>query len=109
MHYLDTKEVSFRAVYRIIELAGGWDGRVMVTEKYFSKRSFAILTAEHLLTLAPPDVLDGMMIAIAMYTVNMFHPGWLIREAWFPDALYNTVKGETVSMEQLNPAVQEST
>ncbi|KAF9473437.1 RTA1 like protein [Pholiota conissans] len=45
-----------RAVYRVIELAGGWDERIMTTEIYFT-------------------VLDGMMIILTIYTTNFIHPG----------------------------------
>ncbi|KAF8915184.1 RTA1 like protein-domain-containing protein [Mucidula mucida] len=49
-----------RAVYRTIELVDGWTGRIIQTEVYF-------------------NVLDGAMIIVAIYTVNIFHPGLLLR------------------------------
>ncbi|KIM74097.1 hypothetical protein PILCRDRAFT_815278 [Piloderma croceum F 1598] len=48
-----------RAVYRTIELAGGWDGRIISTELYF-------------------NVLDGAMVTLAIYTLNFAHPGLLL-------------------------------
>jgi len=45
-----------RAVYRTIELANGWHGRIISTQVYF-------------------NVLDGGMITLAMYTLNLIHPG----------------------------------
>ncbi|KAH9945094.1 RTA1-domain-containing protein [Epithele typhae] len=51
-----------RAVYRTIELADGWDGKVIQTEIYF-------------------DIFDGAMITLAMYTLSLAHPGRLLRDA----------------------------
>lgn len=48
-----------RAIYRTIELAVGWNGRIIETEVYF-------------------NVLDGGMVVLSMYTINIFHPGWLL-------------------------------
>ncbi|PFH46581.1 hypothetical protein AMATHDRAFT_69545 [Amanita thiersii Skay4041] len=45
-----------RAVYRTIELANGWNGKVITTEVYF-------------------NIFDGAMIVLAMYTMNIVHPG----------------------------------
>jgi len=47
-----------RSVYRMIELSGGWDGKVFSTQWLF-------------------NVFDGAMIVFAMYTLNIFHPGVL--------------------------------
>ncbi|KAJ2935027.1 hypothetical protein H1R20_g2080, partial [Candolleomyces eurysporus] len=44
-----------RAVYRLIELADGWNGRIIRTEVYF-------------------NVLDGAMVVLAIYTLNFIHP-----------------------------------
>ncbi|RDB26464.1 Uncharacterized protein C17G6.02c [Hypsizygus marmoreus] len=51
-----------RAVYRAIELADGWDGRIAKTQLYF-------------------NLLDGMLIVFAMYTLNVAHPGYLLDDA----------------------------
>ncbi|KAF8192122.1 RTA1-like protein [Pholiota molesta] len=51
-----TLVLFIRGVYRIIELAGGWNGRVIHTQVYF-------------------NVLDGMMVVLAIYTINVVHPG----------------------------------
>ncbi|KAE9394561.1 RTA1 like protein [Gymnopus androsaceus JB14] len=48
-----------RAVYRTIELANGWTGRIISTQVYF-------------------NVLDGTMIILAIYTLNIAHPGLLL-------------------------------
>jgi len=49
-----------RAIYRTIELSGGWHGRVISTQIYF-------------------NVLDGAMITLAIITMNIAHPGLLLR------------------------------
>lgn len=56
---LSTSCIFIRAIYRTIELSDGWTGRIIRTEVYF-------------------NVLDGAMIVIAMYAINIFHPGILI-------------------------------
>lgn len=48
-----------RAVYRTIELTDGWNGRIIATQLYF-------------------NVLDGGMVVLAIFTLNIFHPGFLI-------------------------------
>ncbi|KAI6132910.1 RTA1-domain-containing protein [Pisolithus croceorrhizus] len=48
-----------RAIYRTVELTDGWNGRIISTQLYF-------------------NVLDGGMVALAISTLNVFHPGFLI-------------------------------
>lgn len=50
-----------RSVYRTIELADGWAGRIITTQVYF-------------------NVLDGGMVTLAIFTLNFAHPGLLIGE-----------------------------
>ncbi|KAF8305131.1 hypothetical protein DL93DRAFT_2233179 [Clavulina sp. PMI_390] len=50
-----------RAIYRTVELSDGWNGRIIETQLYF-------------------NVLDGAMVTLAMYTLNLFHPGFLLYE-----------------------------
>ncbi|KAK0470203.1 RTA1 like protein-domain-containing protein [Desarmillaria tabescens] len=50
-----------RAVYRTIELSDGWTGRIITTQVYF-------------------NVLDGMMVVLALYTFNVFHPLLLLED-----------------------------
>ncbi|KAG2062575.1 RTA1 like protein, partial [Suillus decipiens] len=51
--------IFIRSVYRTVELAGGWFGLVITTQRYF-------------------DWLGGGMVTLAIYTLNFFHPGiWL--------------------------------
>ncbi|TCD61833.1 hypothetical protein EIP91_007852 [Steccherinum ochraceum] len=44
-----------RSVYRTLELADGWNGKIITTQIYF-------------------DIFDGLMIFLAMFTLNIFHP-----------------------------------
>ncbi|KAJ7664512.1 RTA1 like protein [Mycena polygramma] len=48
-----------RSVYRIIELATGWHGKIIETEIYF-------------------NVFDGAMVVLAIFTINIAHPGLLL-------------------------------
>ncbi|EIW77042.1 RTA1-domain-containing protein [Coniophora puteana RWD-64-598 SS2] len=48
-----------RAVYRTIELADGWDGTVILTQSYFI-------------------IFDALMVTLAMFAINFFHPGYLL-------------------------------
>ncbi|KAJ7780048.1 RTA1-domain-containing protein [Mycena maculata] len=50
-----------RSVYRIIELSTGWSGRIIQTEVYF-------------------NVLDGGMVVLAIYVMNIAHPGFLLQQ-----------------------------
>ncbi|RXW22085.1 hypothetical protein EST38_g3773 [Candolleomyces aberdarensis] len=65
-----------RAVYRLIELADGWNGRIIRTEVYFSAPSYFSFPLDAILTgrLASTDVLDGTMVVLAIYTLNFIHP-----------------------------------
>ena len=67
-------------MYRTIELSNGWNGRIISTQVLFSTYldlvfNTTVLTA-HALTYL--DVLDGAMVTLAIYTVNIAHPGWLL-------------------------------
>ncbi|KAL4243401.1 RTA-like protein [Abortiporus biennis] len=56
---LITVLIFIRSIYRTIELADGWNGRIIGTQVYF-------------------NVLDGGMVAAAMLILNIFHPGMLL-------------------------------
>lgn len=56
---LATLFLSIRAVYRLFELADGWNGAINSTQWYF-------------------NLFDGAMVVLAMYTLNVFHPGPLL-------------------------------
>ncbi|KAF9033588.1 RTA1-like protein [Panaeolus papilionaceus] len=52
----NTTTLFVRAIYRTIELEDGWRGRIILNELYF-------------------NILDGAMIVLAIYTLNIVHPG----------------------------------
>jgi len=54
--------IFIRSIYRTIELADGWNGRIIETQIYF-------------------NALDGGMVVISMFTFNIFHPGWFLKPA----------------------------
>ncbi|KAG1737998.1 RTA1-like protein [Suillus lakei] len=53
--------IFIRSVYRTVELANGWSGPVISTERYF-------------------DWLDGALVTLAVYTLNFFHPGIWVKK-----------------------------
>ncbi|KAF9237338.1 RTA1 like protein-domain-containing protein, partial [Melanogaster broomeanus] len=57
----NTTCIFIRSVYRTIELSDGWSGRIISTQIYF-------------------NVLDGGMVTLAIYTLNLAHPGFFLRE-----------------------------
>jgi len=56
---ISTLFIYIRTIYRTIELNDGWTGTIIKNERLF-------------------NVLDGMPIVVAMVTLNVFHPGWLL-------------------------------
>jgi len=58
---ITTVWVLIRSIYRTFELANGWTARVIATQAYF-------------------NALDGAPIVLAMFTLNLFHPGRLLRQ-----------------------------
>jgi len=52
--------IFIRSIYRTAELSDGWNGRIITTQVYF-------------------NVLDGMVILLAIFTMNFFHPGYWMR------------------------------
>ncbi|THH08175.1 hypothetical protein EW145_g2886 [Phellinidium pouzarii] len=53
--------IFIRTIYRTIELANGFTGRIIETQIYF-------------------NVLDGAMVVLASYTLNFLHPGYLLAD-----------------------------
>ncbi|KAF8312791.1 RTA1-domain-containing protein [Clavulina sp. PMI_390] len=49
-----------RAIYRTAELSGGYQGHIIETQVYF-------------------NVFDAAMVVLSMYSINVFHPGWLLQ------------------------------
>ncbi|KAJ3488235.1 hypothetical protein NLI96_g2983 [Meripilus lineatus] len=94
--------IFIRSVYRLIELSDGWTGRIIGTQVYFSKlySGFQQTLAYHP-TVA--DVLDGGMITLAFYCLNICHPGVLIGpgNVWKrPQSIAETIQVEEVHSEK---------
>ncbi|KZO95044.1 RTA1-domain-containing protein [Calocera viscosa TUFC12733] len=62
---LTTVLIYIRGIYRTVELIGGWNGAIITTEIYF-------------------NVLDALPITLAMFTMIVLHPGWLLKETSGP-------------------------
>ncbi|THG98758.1 hypothetical protein EW026_g3490 [Hermanssonia centrifuga] len=58
-----------RAIYRTIELSDGWNGPVISTQKWF-------------------NIFDGTMVVLALYSMNIFHPGYMLFNQPFPSDLH---------------------
>ncbi|KAN0141249.1 RTA1-like protein [Lactarius tabidus] len=57
--------ILIRTIYRVVEFVGGWNGKVNTTQWLFL-------------------VFDGIMITLAMLTLNIFHPGVFLRQSDYP-------------------------
>ncbi|EGN94128.1 hypothetical protein SERLA73DRAFT_188718 [Serpula lacrymans var. lacrymans S7.3] len=62
----ETTCIFIRSVYRTIELANGFTGRIISTQVYF-------------------NVLDGAMITLAIFTLNIAHPAVLLKNPRVPN------------------------
>jgi hypothetical protein len=74
--------IVIRTIYRVVEFADGWNGKVISTQWVF-------------------NVFDGTMIVLAMYTLNLFHPGIYLRGEDYPS---QTSSEGVVMEERLKPA-----
>ncbi|EGX50001.1 hypothetical protein TWF173_007649 [Orbilia oligospora] len=72
--------IYVRCVYRVAELAKGWDGPLMTTETYFI-------------------VLEGSMVILACLCLNIFHPGICFEASYASRS--NGSKEDSVSMDEL--------
>jgi len=57
--------IVIRTIYRVVEFVNGWNGTVISTQWLF-------------------NAFDGAMIVLAMYTLNIFHPGIYLKESDYP-------------------------
>ncbi|KIJ68477.1 hypothetical protein HYDPIDRAFT_106676 [Hydnomerulius pinastri MD-312] len=80
----DTTCIFIRSVYRTIELSNGWSGYIISTQVYF-------------------NVLDGGMVTLAIITLNLAHPGFLLREP----VMTETNTRETNDAEMVQPPAYE--
>lgn len=60
---LSTVLIMIRSIYRVIELAQGWNGQLIGDQTLFF-------------------VLEGIMVILAVLILNVFHPGWTFREGY---------------------------
>ncbi|KAJ8522070.1 hypothetical protein ONZ45_g1285 [Pleurotus djamor] len=67
-----------RSIYRTIELADGWDGRIITTEVYF-------------------NVLDGTMVFLAMFAMNVAHPGVLLHRNFVMKEKHSDMSAQTLT------------
>jgi len=56
---ISTLFLFIRSIYRTIELSNGWNGCIIGTQRYF-------------------NILDGGMVTLAMFTINILHPNFLL-------------------------------
>ena len=80
---LATVCIFIRSIYRVIELAQGWEGELIKNQRYFI-------------------VLEGVMVILAVLALNAFHPAWCFREGYHGDvthALKRKKGGQTPSEE----------
>ncbi|KAG8934654.1 hypothetical protein FRC02_009481 [Tulasnella sp. 418] len=62
-----------RSIYRTIELLDGWTGPIITNQSFF-------------------NLLDGMPITVAMYALNVFHPGPLLKPPGKTEMLSESLK-----------------
>ena len=70
-----------RTIYRVVEFVGGWNGKVNTTQAYFREWPFSTSSLGILTRYLTAVVFDGIMITLAMLTLNVFHPGVFLRES----------------------------
>ncbi|KAH9861427.1 hypothetical protein J1614_011173 [Plenodomus biglobosus] len=76
---ISTLCIFTRCVYRVAELSEGWEGHLMLTQKYFIG-------------------LEGAVVIAAVLLLNMFHPGLCFKEAPTETAIHGVSR--TWEMEQ---------
>lgn len=67
------------SVYRVAELGDGWTGKILRTQVYFSKYTVVCTTWLLLSGVNFVGLFDGGMIVVAIFALNIFHPGFLLR------------------------------
>ncbi|KAL5634207.1 hypothetical protein ACGC1H_006135 [Rhizoctonia solani] len=72
--------IIIRSIYRTVELTDGWNGTIISTEKWF-------------------NWFDGAPIVVAMFTFNVFHPGYLLRNLASDNMLPVSQKSSTENVE----------
>ena len=78
-----------RNYYRAIELAQGWEGRLISYEAYFT-------------------VLDAALMVLAVLIFNIFHPAWYLRAEIKPDGVSHKAFEQPLSDSDEEMAVKKS-
>jgi hypothetical protein len=68
-----------RTIYRTAEFVGGWDGKINSTQWVFSTCIF--YKSHRIVTNHCAVVFDAIMITLAMWTLNIFHPGVYLQKS----------------------------
>ncbi|KAF8459996.1 RTA1 like protein-domain-containing protein [Kalaharituber pfeilii] len=55
--------IFIRSIFRVVELAEGWDGALMANQTLFF-------------------ILEGVMVAVSVLVLNVFHPGWCFSDGY---------------------------
>ncbi|KAI0363895.1 RTA1-domain-containing protein [Pilatotrama ljubarskyi] len=85
---LATIFIYIRSVYRIIEFLNGFDGSIAHNQTLF-------------------DLFDGMLVTLAMYTLNVMHPGQLLKATAEPEPPYSLADRSQVSFSRrTSPTVE---
>ncbi|EST04780.1 RTA-like protein [Kalmanozyma brasiliensis GHG001] len=85
---VSTLLILVRCIYRIVEMADGWVGYLATTEVYF-------------------DVLDGLMILLAIGVFIPFHPGWFLPRNKEKGVVYNAAESEELEKPRLQTSASE--
>ncbi|KAI0361569.1 RTA1-domain-containing protein [Trametes cingulata] len=85
---LATGFIYIRSVYRIIEFINGFDGPIAHNQTLF-------------------ELFDGMLVTLAMYTLNFMHPGQLLKATAEPEVPYALADRSQVSFSRrTSPTVE---
>ena len=86
----------------MIEFGNGWNGKVISTQWVFSAWFFFLSSFLFRTLWGYADVFDGTMIVLAMYTLNIFHPGIYLRQQEYPSQTSSDSEG-VVMEDRLKP------
>ena len=95
-----------RTIYRTAEFADGFQGRITSTQSLFStylSLQLGSRTTGRIVTNYCAVVFDGLMITLAMVTLNIFHPGDLLQNPQSDHNFYPTSNNKL--NDPMNPAV----
>ena len=72
-----------RTIYRTVEFVGGWNGKVNSTQWFVG--TYLCYESQHrIVTNYCAVVFDATMITLAMWTLNIFHPGIYLQKSDYP-------------------------